>query len=90
MTRTITYPLRFAISLSQSAGALYKGREGHLTVQTLEGWFVTGELHQQTVCEEFPLYEDCSWYLATHNVPEDTEWIPEPLTLVPDEGWRWE
>ena len=64
MTRTISYPLRFAISLSQSAGALYKGREGHLTVQTLDGWLITIDLHQQTVCEEFSQYEECSWYLA--------------------------
>jgi len=28
MTRTITYPLRFAISLSPNAGALYEGDEG--------------------------------------------------------------
>ena len=88
MTRTtITYPLRFAISLSQSAGALYKGNEGHLTVQTLDGWLVTGELSQETVCEEFSQYEECSWYLAINKVTEDTGWIPEPLTLVPDEGW---
>jgi len=88
MTRTtITYPLRFAISLSLSAGALYKGREGHLTVQTLEGWFVTGELHQETVCEELQYYEECSWYLATRKIPEDNGWIPEPLALLPDKGW---
>jgi hypothetical protein len=87
MTTTITYPLRFAISLSPSAGAVYTGNEGHLTVQTLEGWLITGELHQQHVCEEFQEYEDCSWYLAAHKIPEDTGWIPEPLALVPDEGW---
>ena len=88
MTRTITYPLRFAISLSLSAGALYKGDEGHLTVQTLDGWLITGELYQQFVCEEFQEYEDCSWYLASRQIPEDNGWIPEPLALVSDEGWR--
>ena len=89
MTRTtITYPLRLAISLSLSAGALYKGDEGHLTVQTLDGWVVTGELHQETVCEELQDYEECSWYLATRKIPEDSGWIPEPLALVSDEGWR--
>jgi len=88
MTRTITYPLRLAISLSPSAGALYKGDEGYLTVQTLDGWFVTGELHQQGVCEEFSQYEECSWYLASNKIPEETGWIPEPLVLVPDEGWK--
>ena len=64
MTR-ITYPLKFAIALSPSAGALYEGREGHLTVQTLEGWHVTGELDQEPVCEELQDYEECSWYLAS-------------------------
>ena len=89
MTRTtITYPLRFAISLSPSAGALYEGDEGHLTVQTLDGWVVTGELHQEMVCEEFSQYEECSWYLATRKVTEDTGWIPEPLALVSDEEMR--
>ena len=86
MTR-ITYPLRFAISLSSSAGALYTGREGHLMVQTLEGWHVTGELDQQTVCDEFQDYEECSLYLASRKIPEDTGWILEPLALVPDERW---
>ena len=60
MTRTITYPLRFAISLSLSGGALYVGDEGHLAVQTLEGWLITGELHQEEVCEECEDYEGCS------------------------------
>jgi len=88
MTRTITYPLRFAISLSSSAGALYRGEEGSLAVQTLEGWLVSGELHLVAVCEEFNEYEECSWYLAAHKIPEDTGWLPEPPALVPDEGWR--
>jgi len=87
MTRTITYPLRFAISLSPSAGALYEGDEGHLTVQTLDGWLVTGEFHRQAVCEELQDYEECSWYLASSQIPEDTGWWPEPLALVPDDGW---
>jgi len=86
MTRTITYPLRFAISLSLSAGALYKGDEGHLTVQTLDEWLITGELYQQFVCDELQDYEECSWYLATRSIPEDSRWIPEPLALVSDEG----
>ena len=85
--RRITYPLKFAIALSSGAGALYKGKEGHLTVQTLEGWHVTGELDQQTVCEEFQDYEECSWYLASKKVPEDVGWVPEPLALVSDKGW---
>lgn len=82
MTRTITYPLKFALELSSSAGALYQGAEGHLTVQTLEGWLVTGELHDETTCEEYQEYEECSWYLATRKIPEDTGWIPEPLAFL--------
>jgi len=57
MNRTITYPLRFAISLSPTAGALYTGGEGHLTVQTLEGWLVTGQLYEEVIGEEFQEYE---------------------------------
>jgi len=87
MTRKITYPLKFAVSLSSSAGALYRGAEGHLTVQTLEGWLVTGEIYQETVCEEFQEYEECSWYLTSNKISEATGWLPEPLALVPDEGW---
>ena len=83
----ITYPLKFAISLSPSAGALYKGMEGRLSVQTLEGWYVTGELYEEVVCEEFQDYEDCSWYLAHNKIPEETGWTPEPLALLPDDGW---
>ena len=79
----ITYPLKFALALSPSAGALYKGREGHLAVQTLEGWLITIELHQESVCEEFQDYEECSWYLAKNMIPEDIGWIPEPLALFP-------
>lgn len=48
-------------------------------VQTLEGWLITGELHQEAVCEEFQDYEACSWYLAAHMIPEDTGWLPESL-----------
>ena len=87
MTMTITYPLRFALSLSPTASALYSGVEGHLVVQTLEGWLMTGELHQEAVCKEFQDYEACSWYLASHQIPEGSGWLPEPLALVPDEGW---
>ena len=85
--RRITYPLRFAIALSPSAGALYRGDEGSLTVQTLEGWMVTGELDQEPVCEELQDYEECSWYLASRRIPEDTGWWPELLAFVPDDGW---
>ena len=87
MERRITYPLRFAISLSPSAGAIYSGMEGHITIHTLEGWFAIGNVSQKPVCEEFDGYEDCSWYLAAHRIPENTGWQPEPLALLPDEGW---
>ena len=51
-------------------------------------WLITGELSQETVCEELQDYEECSWYLANRKIPEDTGWIPEPLALIPDDGWR--
>lgn len=87
MANKITYPLTFAIALSPSASAMYEGREGHLRIHTLEGWLITIELHQESVCEEFQDYEDCSWYLAKHRIPEDTGWIPEPLAFIFDDGW---
>ena len=85
MANKITYPLTFALALSPSAGAVYEGVKGRLTIHTLEGWFITVELHQESVCEEFQDYEDCSWYLARNRIPEDKGWIPEPLTFVPEE-----
>ncbi len=87
MPNTITYPLKVALSLSSSAGAMYTGGEGFLTLQTIEGWLVTGELYQETVCEEFEDYEECSCYLARRKIPEQSGWIPEPLALIPNEGW---
>ena len=88
MTRsTITYPLTFALELSPVRGALYKGIEGQVHVHTLEGWLVTGELDHETICEECQDYEWCSWYLAHRKIPEDSGWIPEPLALIPDDGW---
>lgn len=86
MTRRITFPLRFAIFLSQSAGALYRGIEGHLTIQTLEGWLITGELHHESICEEYQEYEEYSWYLASRKIVEDRRWIPEPLAFVSDDS----
>ena len=86
MANKITYPLTFAIALSPCASAVYEGVEGRLTIHTLEGWLLTVELHQESVCEEFQDYEDCSWYLARNRIPEDTGWIPESLALFPDDG----
>ncbi len=87
MTDKITYPLTVALDLSPVKGALYEGEEGQVHIHTLEGWLITGELHQEAICEECDDYEWCSWYLLVHKVPEDYDWCPEPLCLIPDEGW---
>lgn len=87
MTRKITYPLLFALDLSPVAGALYEGEEGQVHVHTLEGWLITGVLHNEAICEECEEYEWCSWYLASRQIPEDRGWQPEPFALLPDEGW---
>lgn len=87
MASSITYPLTIAIGLSPVAGARYEGEEGQVYVHTLEGWLITGELHQEVVCEACEDYEWCSWYLAKSNIPEDRGWLPEPLLFLPDDGW---
>ena len=87
MTSKITYPLTVALDLSPVGGALYESGEGQVHVHTLEGWLVTGELDQQTMCEECEDYEWCSWYLSSRSIPEDRGWLPEPLAFLPDDGW---
>jgi len=87
MTNRITYPLSVALDLSPVGGALYEGEAGQVHVHTLEGWLITGVLHNEAICEECEDYEWCSWYLAAHKIPEGTGWLPESLLFVPDEGW---
>ena len=85
MTQKITYPLKVAIDLSPTAGALYDAPEGQVHVETLEGWFIHGELHNVLLCEEADDYEWCYWYLMTQNVPVENGWLPQQLAFLEDE-----
>lgn len=78
MLSRITYPLRLALELSPRGKATYTGPEGHLCVDMLERWLITGELTSRGVVrEESEEKEWCEAYLTNWRVSLEDGWIPE-------------